>query len=246
MPQAPFRGNIDLMVKDNGYGQFCPVSRAAEILAERWTPLVVRELLCGSVRFNDIQRGVPRMSSALLSRRLKELEHSGIVAHRLAAKGRGGEYHLTEAGKALHPILDGMGLWAQRWVRHDLTLDKNLDPDLLMWDIRRRVLAGNTQVDKRFVVLFQFSGVPVNRRRFWLVFDRDDIDICMKDPGHEVDLSVSAHVRILIQIWLGHISIAEATRDQKITFDGKSRDIKAFASWFVLSKTAKFAQNPPG
>lgn len=234
------------MAQQKGYGQFCPVSRAAEILAERWTPLVVRELLCGSVRFNDLQRGVPRMSSALLSRRLKDLEYAGIVERRPAGKGRGSEYHLTESGKELLPILEGMGLWAQRWVRNDLTLDKNLDPDLLMWDIRRRVTADGIPADRRFVVLFQLSGVPVNRRRYWIMFNQGDADLCIKDPGYDVDLYVSSHVRTLTQIWLGHASISEASRDQRLTFDGGRGDIKAFASWFALSSTAKFAREAPG
>src|SRR5690606_4948188 len=103
-----------------GYGQFCPVSRAAEILAERWTPLVVRELLCGSTRFNDLQRGVPRMSPALLTRRLRELEHAGIVERRAATRGAGSEYHLTAAGEELRPVIEAMGLWAQRWMRDEL------------------------------------------------------------------------------------------------------------------------------
>jgi DNA-binding HxlR family transcriptional regulator len=230
------------MAQHKGYGQFCPVSRAAEILAERWTPLVVRELLCGSVRFNDLQRGVPRMSSALLSRRLKELEYAGIVERRPAEKGRGQEYHLTEAGRDLFPILDGRGLWAQRWARNDLTADENLDPDLLMWDIRRRVTAEGIPADRRFVVLFQLSGVPVNRRRYWVVFDHGEADLCIKDPGYEVDLYVSAQLRTLTQIWLGHVTIGEAVRDERLSFDGARGDIEAFASWFALSSTAKFAR----
>ncbi len=124
------------MAREKGYGQFCPVARAAELLTERWVPLIVRELLSGSVRFNDLQRGVPRMSPALLSKRLKELEHGGIIESRPAPSGRGSEYHLTKAGAELSPILEGMGLWAQRWVRDDLVESENLDPDLLMWDIR--------------------------------------------------------------------------------------------------------------
>ncbi|MDH3737762.1 MAG: helix-turn-helix transcriptional regulator, partial [Alphaproteobacteria bacterium] len=122
------------MAGKKGYGQYCPISRAAEILTERWVPLVVRELCCGSTRFGQLQSGLPRMSSALLSTRLKELEYSGIVVRRPLEKGRGSEYHLTEAGKALFPVLESMGIWAQQWVRDDLVAPENLDPDLLMWD----------------------------------------------------------------------------------------------------------------
>ena len=115
------------MRETRGYGQFCPIAIAAEVLAERWTPLVIRELLCGSVRFNDLQRGVPRMSSALLARRLRELQHAGIIERRSGASGSA-EYHLTPAGKELFPVIEGMGLWAQRWLRHDHLDPGNLDP----------------------------------------------------------------------------------------------------------------------
>ncbi len=229
-----------------GYGQFCPVSRASEILAERWTPLVVRELLLGSVRFNDLQRGVPRMSSSLLSRRLKELEYAGIVECRPVPKGRGQEYHLTEAGKELFPILEGMGHWAQRWVRSDLVVDENLDPDLLMWDIRRSVTTDGMPQDRRFVVQFDFSGVPSNRRRYWLVFDRGDADLCLKPPGFDVDLHVSCGVRTLVEVWLGHVSLDRATRGGRLRIEGTRRDARKFRDWFALSIFAEAGREPPG
>ena len=234
------------MSQNKGYGQYCPVSRAAEILAERWTPLLVRELNLGSTRFNDLQRGVPRMSSSLLSRRLKELEYSGIIERRPAAAGRGSEYHLTPAGEELLPVIFGMGEWAQRWVRDDLTRDENLDPDFLMWDIHRGVAAEGIPADRRYVVQFQFTGVPVNRRRYWLVFNPDGVDVCVKDPGFDVDLFVSSHVRTLVEIWLGHVPLRRAIRDGQLTFDGAPRDIKAFPSWFVLSPMAESGSQPPG
>ncbi len=195
----------------------------------------MRELLCGSVRFNDLQRGVPRMSSALLSRRLKELQYSGIVERRPAAKGRGSECHLTDAGRDLLPVLVGMGNWAQRWVRDDLSADANLDSDLLMWDVRRSVTAEGMPKDRRFVVCFQFSGVPVKKRRYWLVFEHDDADLCIKEPGFEVDLYVTSQLRTMVKIWLGHVSIAEALRHERLALDGAPRDIEAFRSWFSLS-----------
>jgi DNA-binding HxlR family transcriptional regulator len=222
------------MVEQKGYGQFCPVSRAAEILASRWTPLVVRELLCGSVRFNDLQRGVPRMSSALLSRRLKELQYAGIVEHRPASGGRGLEYHLTDAGRELLPVLEGMGNWAQRWVRDDLSVDENLDPDLLMWDVRRSVTAEGMPRDRRFVV------------RFWLVFDQGEADLCVKDPGFDIDLYVASHVRTMVKIWLGHEAIAEALRHERLALDGAPKDIRAFRSWFSLSVFAAAGREAPG
>jgi DNA-binding HxlR family transcriptional regulator len=227
------------MAGKRGYGQFCPVARAAEILAERWTPLVVRELLCGSVRFNDLQRGVPQMSSSLLSRRLKELEYAGIVERRPAKSGRGSEYRLTEAGEALRPIVEGFGFWAQRWVRDDLVAKENLDPMLLMWDIRRSVTHDGMPIARRFVVRFDYAGVPANRRRYWLVFDRDEVDLCMKDPGHEVDLAVACPVKTMVEVWLGHLTIAEARRAGGLNFDGTAADIRAFRDWFTLSLFAR-------
>ena len=234
------------MAKLKGYGQFCPVSRAAEILAERWTPLVVRELLCGSTRFNDLQRGVPLMSSSLLSRRLQELEHAGIVDRRPIEGRRGNEYYLTEAGRELFPLVEGMGLWAQRWVRDDLVRSENLDPTLLMWDVRRNVMAEEIPVERRYVVRFEFQGVPHNRRRFWLVFDTDGVDLCMRDYGFEVDLVVGAHVKALTEVWLGHVALAHAIRHGQVKLEGAAPDTRAFKNWFALSIFAEAGRQPPG
>jgi DNA-binding HxlR family transcriptional regulator len=231
-------------MRETGYRQFCPVSRAAEVIAERWTPLVVRELLCGSVRFNDLQRGVPRMSSALLSRRLRELEYAGVVERR--SVGRSREYHLTAAGRDLLPVLEGMGNWAQRWLRYDLIADKNLDPDLLMWEVRRRVAPSDMGAGRRFVVGFQYQGVPINRRRYWLVFEKGEIDLCFKDPGFQVDLTVSCHIRTMVEIWLGHDTVADAIRHERLSFDGARRDISAFRSWLLLSVFAPAGRQAPG
>lgn len=225
------------MAKRMDYGQFCPVALAAAVLAERWTPLVIRELLCGSVHFNDLQRGVPRMSSALLSQRLKQLQFAGIVDRQRAAGGF--EYHLTPAGQELFPVIREMGLWAQRWLRHDLVDAVNLDSDLLMWDIRRTVLGHAPVRAGRYVAEFRLLGVPVSRRRYWLVFDDGAVDLCYRDPGFDVDLFVGAHLRVLTQIWLGHVSIEEASRDGTLHLDGRSADIRAFRSWFVLSPFAQ-------
>ena len=233
------------MVEKRRYGQFCPIALAAEILAERWTPLVVRELLCGSVRFNDLQRGVPRMSSALLARRLKELQFAGIVERR---RGAGGsfEYHLTAAGRELFPVVEKMGLWAQRWLRHDLVDTANLDSDLLMWDIRRNVVAKSPPRDGRYVAEFRLSGVPISRRRYWLLFERGVVDLCYRNPGFDVDLFVEASLRVLTQVWLGHIPIEQAIRDGQLRLDGSRRDIAAFRLWFALSMFAPAGREPTG
>ena len=233
------------MSEKRGYGQFCPIALATQVLAERWTPLLIRELLCGSVRFNDLQRGVPRMSPALLARRLRELEFAGIVERRRGPTG-GSEYHLTPAGQELFPVVEKMGHWAQRWLRHKLVDDENLDPDLLMWDIRRNVANRVKPAERRYVATFQLTGVPASRRRYWLVFEGGEVDLCYRDPGFDVDLLVEAGLRVLTQIWLGHVAIAQAQRDGRLRLDGSRRDVAAFRSWFALSMFAPAGGAPTG
>jgi DNA-binding HxlR family transcriptional regulator len=233
------------MSERRGYGQFCPIALAAQILAERWMPLVIRELLCGSVRFNDLQRGVPRMSSALLAQRLKQLQFAGIIERRRGDRGSM-EYHLTAAGLELFPVIEKMGLWAQRWLRHDLIDTSNLDPDLLMWDIRRNVAAHAPKRTRRLVVEFQLSGVPITRRRYWLVFERGAADLCYRNPGFDVDLFVEANLRVLTQIWLGHIPLKKAIGDGRLRLDGGRGELEAFSSWFALSLFAAAGGEPAG
>lgn len=233
------------MSERKGYGQFCPIALAAEVLAERWTPLIIRELLCGSVRFNDLQRGLPRMSSSLLARRLKELQYAGII-ERQPGEGGGAEYHLTQAGRELFPVVEKMGVWAQRWLRHKIIDTANLDPDLLMWDIRRNVKNCVPASGQRYVVEFQLSGVPADRRRYWLVFERTSVDLCHKNQGFEVDLFVATSLRTLTEIWLGHVSIEQAIRGNRLRLDGSRRDASAFRTWFVLSPFAPAGAEPTG
>lgn len=234
------------MVPKSIYGQFCPIARAAEILAERWTPLVVRELICGSTRFNDLQRGLPRMSSSLLSRRLKQLEDAGILTRESEEDARGAEYHLTEAGNALFPILMQMGEWAQRWVRDDLTVHENLDPILLMWDIRRNVTGQGMPDGQRFVVQFYFVNMPHNKRSYWLVFERGEVDLCYRDPGYFVDMQVRSDVLTLVEIWLGHTEIGHAIAAGRLVVDGSPPDEIAFRSWFTGGPFAPAGREAPG
>lgn len=226
------------MEHDKGYGQYCPIAVCAEVVAERWTPLVLRALFCGAERFNDIQDSVPRMSPALLSRRLKELEHAGIVARTPAERGRGMTYRLTEAGAELFPVLDRMGAWAQRWLRREITSDRNLDSDVLMWELRRKALNAGRRVEGRRVACFQLDGQPADRRYYWLVFEGDDVDICHRDPGHEVDLWIGASMRTLVEIWLGHRRLDPALDDGSLRLDGSPAEIAAFREWFDLSHFA--------
>ena len=216
------------------YGQFCPVAKAAEVVAERWTPLVLRELICGSTRFGDLKKGVPLMSPSLLSQRLKELEHAGLVERRPAASGRGSEYFLTEGGEQLAPLIEGLGHWGKRWLEPDLE-EGDLDPGLLMWDIRRRVDVSALPEQPRTAVQFQLMGVPSKLQRWWLVFEHGDADLCLKDPGFEVDLYVTAPMRVAAEVWLGRRSIAEAVRSGDLTLDGPKPQVSAFPRWFTLS-----------
>lgn len=222
------------------YGQFCPVAKAAEVFAERWTPLVLRELVVGSRRFSDLQRGVPLMSPSLLSRRLKELVDAGVVERRA---GRGGpEYHLTEAGEELGPVIMGLGRWGQRWARSRVTAG-DLDPNLLMWDVKRRVDRRRVPVE-RLVVEFELGGVPREHRRYWLVVsgDDDEVELCMKFPGYEVDLTVRADIRALVDVWMGYQPIREAVRAGRLVLEGPRALVRSFPDWFTLSPFAPDAQ----
>lgn len=228
------------------YGQYCPIAIAAEVMAERWTPLVLRGLFCGASRFNDIQASVPRMSSALLARRLKELEAAGILEKRPTRTGKGHEYALTASGRELFPALDAMGVWAQTWLRREITRDDNLDPDVLMWEVRRMALNAGERADERRVVEFTLEGVPAEKRFYWLVFEKGDIDICVQDPGHEIDLWVEAHIRTLIEIWLGFDTLTAALEAGRLLLDGARAEQDAFRRWFHLSHFAASGQRIGG
>jgi hypothetical protein len=184
------------------------------------------------------------MSSSLLARRLKELQHAGIIERRRGASGW--EYHLTASGRELFPVVEKMGLWAQRWLRHHLADAANLDPDLLMWDIRRNVVARVQTANRRSVTEFQLSGVPSSRRRYWLVFEQGHVDLCYKDPGFDIDLLVQTSLRMLTQVWLGHISIEQAVREESLRLEGARREVSAFRGWFALSMFAPAGRVPTG
>jgi len=182
------------------YGQFCTVARGAEVFGEAWTPLVVRELLCGARRFNDIRRGVPRMSSTLLTQRLRKLEALGVIERRRGAAGW--EYHPTAAGEELRPIVVGLGHWGARWIGSRLKREQ-LDAGFLMWDIRRFARMEAFPADRRVTVHFRFPDARPGERQWWLVVDKRAADLCRDDPGHEIDVLVECSVRALTEIWTG-------------------------------------------
>ncbi len=223
------------MTQAASYGQFCPVSMAAEILCNRWTVLVLREMLAGVTRFNDLRRGVPRMSPSLLSKRLKELEAAGVV---VTAPGPGGvaEYQLTEAGRDLREIVMAMGFWGQRWVESQLSL-RNLDPTLLMWDMRRN-LNPRPLPPRRCTIQFLYPELPEARRAFWLVIDGGAIDLCSSDPGFELDLLVTASLKSMTAIWMGLASVAQEVAAGRVSLDGDPRIARAMQQWLGLSPFA--------
>lgn len=230
------RAILQTMTQHKDYGQYCPVAKAAEILAERWTLLVVRELLHGSQHFNDLRRGVPLMSASLLSQRLKELEWAGVVERRKLPDGRRATYRLTEAGKALQPIVELLGRWGQRFVRSNFE-HQDLDPRFLMWDMRRGIRA-DLLPPGRFVIRFEFPDQPSNRRCWWLLKEHDTLDLCLHDPGFAVALTVSADLRTMTRIWMGDLAIAEALRTGALRLEGATALRLSFPDWIGLSMFA--------
>ena len=229
---------------DESYGQYCAVARSAEVLCERWTPLVVRELLCGSRRFNDLHRGVPRMSTSLLTQRLRHLEQCGIVQRQ--AVGKVWEYQLTEAGEALRPVVMGLGHWGARWIEGGLR-DNELDLGLLMWDIRRFVHLDELPA-RPVVVHFRFTDARPSEQQWWLVMEEGRADLCLKDPGRELTLVVEGSVRAMTEVWVGERTPAEALQSGRLRVDGPPRDAKRLWAWLGTSLFAptRAAARPGG
>jgi DNA-binding HxlR family transcriptional regulator len=223
------------MQERGGYGQFCPVSMASEILCSRWTTLVVRELLCGSTRFNELRRGVPKMSPALLSKRLKELERARVITVHRATKGSV-EYRLTEAGEELRPLIMGLGNWAQRWMESRLSL-KNLDPSLLMWDMRRSL---NVKLlpDRRCTIQFLYLDLSGPQKSWWLVIEAGAVDLCNFDPGHELDLIVSGSLRSMTAVWMGLTTIKGESATGRLKIEGDPKLARTMQQWLGLSAFA--------
>jgi DNA-binding HxlR family transcriptional regulator len=222
-----------------GHGQFCPVAVASEVFAHRWTPLILRELLAGSTHFNEIKRGLPLISRTTLSERLRALENAGVVSCN-AGTGRGNtEYRLTTAGRELEPVIRGLGEWGQRWTsRVD---PHNLDAELLMWNVRRR-LATDRLPAARTVVRVDFTGLPPHYRRtrtFWLILERREVDLCVHDPGDEPALYVEADLATFARVWLGDVVIAAVLRNGGIKLTGRRELVRAFPSWLLLSHFAR-------
>lgn len=233
-------GSIPL--SQTSYQQFCPVAMTAEILCTRWTVVLIRELIAGSCRFNDLRRGLPRMSPSLLSQRLKELETSGIVARAPCAAEPGVfEYRLTQAGEELRPIVEAFGVWGQRWIDTEVSM-QHLDVQLLMWDVRRN-LNPAPMPRRRCVILVQYPELSPTLARWWLVVDPETgVDLCSIDPGFDVDLYLATDLRTMTSVWMGHSTVKQALAGRSIQLTGDSALAASFETWIGLNPLAKAAR----
>jgi DNA-binding HxlR family transcriptional regulator len=226
-------------MSDVSYNQFCPVAMAAEVLGARWTLVLLRELVVGSTRFNDLRRGVPRMSPALLSKRLKELEAAKVI-ERTPVRNEPGvfEYRLTDAGRELKPVIEAIGCWGQRWIDREATLEK-LDLNLLMWDMRRNI-DPQPLPDRRSTIKIIFKDLPEQRRHWWLVVEPGkEVDLCSVDPGFDVDLYLSTDLRTMTEIWMGYATIPAAKEDGRLKIAGDRRLESSVGTWLGLSPFAR-------
>lgn len=220
---------------DRGFGQFCPVALASETLTQRWMLLIIRELCAGAARFSDIRRGVPRISATLLKQRLDALERAGIVERRAVEGADALAYALTEAGDELGPVLTSIGEWGQRWAR-DIR-PEDLDPGWLIWAMHRR-LDTSAMPPGRTVIAIAFTDAPASQRRFWLVSQDGNVEVCVKPPGFEPDLTVRVGLRVMAEIWRGIRPIAEEIRAGRVQLEGKTALCRAFHRWLMLSAYA--------
>jgi DNA-binding HxlR family transcriptional regulator len=213
------------------YRQYCPVARAAEILADRWTPLIVRELLAGSHNFNALERGLPGISRSLLSARLRHLEDAGVIERRQGARSNISEYHLTEAGHDLQRVINRLGAWGVRWAFGD-PKPEELDPVLLLWKMHQRIRR-HLLPAARTVIEFDFRGR--GGRRLWLVLEPREISVCLKPPGFDADLIVRADLAFFHRMWLGYVDYHHAVRSGDIVIEGSPAIARAFPTWLMWS-----------
>ncbi len=213
------------------YGQFCPVSKAAEVVGDRWTILILRELMLGTHRFNDFQRALSRISPTILTKRLKYLEACGVVRRRRVSGQRGFDYHLTASGKELEPLIETLAVWGMRWARDQMS-DDELDVELLMWDIHRNIDTDRLP-DGETVLCFTFQDLD-KYKSWWLVIEGTEVDLCTEDPGKDVDLYVTSELRTLIEVWQGDAPLGPALDDERITVIGDSRIRRDMPGWFKL------------
>jgi DNA-binding HxlR family transcriptional regulator len=220
------------------YRQYCPVARASEILADRWTPLILRELILGSHRFNEIERGLPGISRSLLSSRLRDLEGAGVVERLPGAQSKLAEYHLTDAGRELKAVIDAIGGWGVRWAFGE-PQPEELDGALLVWKIHQR-LNRELLPERRTVVEFDFSGP--RGRRVWLVLQQREVSVCVTPPGFDTDLIVRSDLAFFYRVWFGSVELVDALRSGRVVVDGPPSLVRQMPRWFTWSPMARFVR----
>lgn len=226
---------------NKSYGQYCPLALATELLCQRWTVLVISRVVDGCHTFNEIHHGVPKISPGMLSTRLKELEHAGIIEQ---SKVDGRPYYaLTPAGADLEPIIDAMAVWGQHWAR-DMETD-DLDPAFLAWSMHLR-MDGDAMPPGRTVIEFRFSGKVTAIRRFWLIGTDGKTDMCLKHPGFDSDLIVRADIRRFIETWRGFRNLRQEIRSGRIRLDGPQALKRQFPKWLKLSSLAPYQRRAHG
>jgi DNA-binding HxlR family transcriptional regulator len=229
------------------YNQFCPVAKASEVFATRWTPLILRELMANIHSFNDIHRGIPLISRAVLVTRLREMEEQGIIERRLATDETGSGYWLTPAGDAFRPLIRELRRWGSANARDRVKPD-DLDPSLLLWGFRKRA-DRSALPDRRVVVRFEFSGVPASRTKYrimWLLLARSGIDVCVKDPGYEVDLIFRGNIADFVAVYCGHEMWGDMA-GKALLIEGEHLLARLLPSWLRLDKVPErdFAVDHP-
>ena len=220
---------------NQGYGQFCPIALASEVLTQRWMLLIIHQLAQGASRFNDIRRGVPKISATLLKQRLETLVAADVVATKPVASSGNIEYFLTEAGQELEGVLRGIATWGQRWAR-DIS-PQDLDPGWLMWNMHRR-LNLDTMPEGLTVIHFIFTDTSPRDRFFWLVVNEGIVDVCLKYPGYAADVTITTSIRAMAEIWRGIRPITTEIKNGNLKLEGKQGLKRAFPGWLLLSPVA--------
>jgi DNA-binding HxlR family transcriptional regulator len=216
------------------YGRFCPVSLATEVLADRWTPMIVRELVLGNTRFNDIARGLPGISRSLLVQRLRHLERKGVLERWPLPGGRGHEYHLTPAGKDLEPVIDALGRWAIEWLFDELRPDE-VDPVTLTWWTHRRTDAEHLPPSR---VVIEFDYTAPARQTIWMVLDRGEVSVCLQHPGFDSDVVVTTTTEALANVFQGYDTWGRAVTGGDVRVAGPTRLVRSLPRWFLWSPFA--------
>jgi DNA-binding HxlR family transcriptional regulator len=225
------------------YGQFCPIAKAAELFCERWTALILRDLVAGATRFAQLKRGVPLASPTLLSRRLKELEREGVIERRRSESGRTWTYHLTGAGREFQPIIEALGVWGQRWSRRELAKHE-VNLTLLMWALELGVTP-SAFGSRRCVVKLSFVDQAAHSRDWWFVNEDGEAALCVQDPGFDVDLYLLTTLPDMIYIYRGDLALSRALEQRRLKVHGLGWARRALPRWLAKSSLAHVKSQRP-